>query len=1027
MPPKAPPKVKKAMNKPPAAATRSHDDYPGQHLRSTAPSSRTRAADTSEDDEDGESGEPSSKAAPKVEKAMDKPPADATRSHDAYPGEHLGSAAVPSSKRAADLSDDDEGDAEAKPSKAKASKIKKAKAVTASDQTKPSKVDGHPIETEKTHPGGDMVEVEPSKEKKTRKSKKPKEKESAPSDGIALGISRKAKPGKSPDSDADEVKNQKQDASGENTTVEATASSKPKHVENDNATDTAATEAKKPKAKAKTSGKRDKLHTQDGEEVSEAPEPAKKAAKSKTSRKGAKGVDDQVEALPKDESANTAPSKKGRKAKAPVVNDDSKDKDANIAPDMAMDSSVFDSLLSTDKGKEPAEEAPAPKDTSAKATKKDPKSQTKGGTGSKDNFKVSKKDKATEKPADGKEEVPSKSKKRKSPPGGDLDAVKADLLDPLSETASAKKKQKKSGPSAMEAAGESIGSLLSSVKKNAKAAFDFAGNAIDGGQGSLLEDITDVAEGVVNEKKKRTKKSKVPKADIPSEESLLKGLESSGDEKDPDEDEGFEAGKLPPPLPQSTFDKINARSDPTSEHKSGEGVLYVGRIPHGFYEHQMRAYFGQFGHINRLRLSRNKTSGASRHYAFVEFDSQEVAKIVEETMNNYLLFGHILKIKSLDPTKVDPKIWKGADRRFKKVPWAQIEGRKLAMPMSREQWEKRVEGEEKRRTAKAEKLKEIGYEFESSLKSVDEVPVKESKKVVGEGDEGVVLEEEKTLVTEPGEDGGSMIIKESITVKKPRKPSAKAKEIEESKEAASAAAASKKGKRKAEEVLDKAKAGTDVAEPVQKKAKKAKAKAGQVTDKGSDVIKESVAPIVEKVKETAEQTSEKVKGAVEDAVPAVKKGKKKAEKNVEDVAAPIMDKAKETTEETSKRANAVVEDHEPTDKKVKKKAEKTIEDVAVPVIDKAKETAEEASEKAKGTVEDTIPGAKKGRKKVEKTAGDVAAPTIKKSKKSAEDSAEKVKDSAAPAVKKGKEVVEKAAEATATATGTSKKGKKAKA
>lgn len=36
------------------------------------------------------------------------------------------------------------------------------------------------------------------------------------------------------------------------------------------------------------------------------------------------------------------------------------------------------------------------------------------------------------------------------------------------------------------------------------------------------------------------------------------------------------------------------------------GVLYLGRIPHGFFEDEMRAYFTQFGDVTRLRLSRNK-------------------------------------------------------------------------------------------------------------------------------------------------------------------------------------------------------------------------------------------------------------------------------------------------------------------------------------------------------------------------------------------------------------------------------------
>jgi RNA recognition motif-containing protein len=39
------------------------------------------------------------------------------------------------------------------------------------------------------------------------------------------------------------------------------------------------------------------------------------------------------------------------------------------------------------------------------------------------------------------------------------------------------------------------------------------------------------------------------------------------------------------------------------------GVIYLGRVPHGFYEAQMKAYFSQFGDVTRLRLSRNKKVG----------------------------------------------------------------------------------------------------------------------------------------------------------------------------------------------------------------------------------------------------------------------------------------------------------------------------------------------------------------------------------------------------------------------------------
>ena len=53
--------------------------------------------------------------------------------------------------------------------------------------------------------------------------------------------------------------------------------------------------------------------------------------------------------------------------------------------------------------------------------------------------------------------------------------------------------------------------------------------------------------------------------------------------------------------------------------------------------------------MTNLRLGRSKKTGASRGYAFIEFRYADVAKIVAETMNNYLMFEKLLKCK-LVPT-----------------------------------------------------------------------------------------------------------------------------------------------------------------------------------------------------------------------------------------------------------------------------------------------------------------------------------------------------------------------------------------
>ena len=36
------------------------------------------------------------------------------------------------------------------------------------------------------------------------------------------------------------------------------------------------------------------------------------------------------------------------------------------------------------------------------------------------------------------------------------------------------------------------------------------------------------------------------------------------------------------------------------------GVIYVGHLPHGFYESQLKDYFSQFGTVTKVHVSRNK-------------------------------------------------------------------------------------------------------------------------------------------------------------------------------------------------------------------------------------------------------------------------------------------------------------------------------------------------------------------------------------------------------------------------------------
>ncbi|KAG0204585.1 MKI67 FHA domain-interacting nucleolar phosphoprotein [Mortierella sp. GBA30] len=218
--------------------------------------------------------------------------------------------------------------------------------------------------------------------------------------------------------------------------------------------------------------------------------------------------------------------------------------------------------------------------------------------------------------------------------------------------------------------------------------------------------------------------------------ALLKDIDSSADEDSSDDEteedriamkeDTFASMKdeisLNPKAAATLRKKLGSLGQP--KDKNATGVVYLGRIPHGFYEEQMQAYFSQFGKVLRLRLSRNKKTGKSKHYAFIEFASQEVADIVADTMDNYLLFGHQLKCKALQPSQIHPAMFLGANKKFKAIPWQKISKEKHNAEKSPSQMKQVAKKLLKNESAKRAKLAELGidYEFPGYKASVQEKP-----------------------------------------------------------------------------------------------------------------------------------------------------------------------------------------------------------------------------------------------------------------------------------------------------------------
>eukprot|EP00983_Pelagomonas_calceolata_P020654 649423-Pelagomonas_calceolata.AAC.2 len=86
-------------------------------------------------------------------------------------------------------------------------------------------------------------------------------------------------------------------------------------------------------------------------------------------------------------------------------------------------------------------------------------------------------------------------------------------------------------------------------------------------------------------------------------------------------------------------------------------------MPDSFTSHIPRpGYFSQFGKLTRVRLSRNKKTGKAKHYAFLEFQHPDVARIVSDAMDGYFMFSQKLSCKLMRPEQSLTYLYPGGCR-----------------------------------------------------------------------------------------------------------------------------------------------------------------------------------------------------------------------------------------------------------------------------------------------------------------------------------------------------------------------------
>ena len=500
--------------------------------------SRKRGGDF--DDFEGQEGsDEATSTKPTKAKAKAGKPEKKTKGKDTSIEEDVSSAPRVSRNRGGDF-DDLEGNDEApltKAGKAKAEKPnKKAKvASAAAEGIKASKATGHAIETEKIHPGGDSVEVDATEASTSKKGKAVKGKgtDTATKEKAKLAAQEPKPAAKEPKSkEAKKVKEKpaptpKVDVSTADTAKPATKETKAKKskkaekaedesVPPGNAAESSKADATKASVKAPKSKKAKKA----------AEEPVADT-KTTTSDKPKAGP-----GRPK-KSTTAEPKDKPKKDKAASTNTTAANEHMEPAPELSMDQGPFNALLDSEKGKlsgnkdgdeEPKVEPKKGKkgkagaDT-AEAEKKAPKaSRAEKGKEPKKPKDEKSKDKGNGKATNGAEVAPkpdlAKSKKRKAPASADVDTLKADVLDPLAEHASSKKKAKKN-KSSLGAAGDKLGELFASgldaATQGANAAKDYITDAATGAQNSIMGNITEVAEAAVDANDDAKKAAKAQK------------------------------------------------------------------------------------------------------------------------------------------------------------------------------------------------------------------------------------------------------------------------------------------------------------------------------------------------------------------------------------------------------------------------------------------------------------------------------------------------------------------------------------
>lgn len=148
------------------------------------------------------------------------------------------------------------------------------------------------------------------------------------------------------------------------------------------------------------------------------------------------------------------------------------------------------------------------------------------------------------------------------------------------------------------------------------------------------------------------------------------------------------------------------------KERDKRGVIYIGHLPVGFLEPQLKAFFSQFGEVCRVRLFRSRKNAHSKGYAFVEFTLREVAEIAAQAMDKYRMFGRTLVCRLMDKGQVQEHVFSKCHKPFKRISWQSRAAAQHNKPDDQRPSAKGISRIDKRMRKKSRLLQDIGIDVE---------------------------------------------------------------------------------------------------------------------------------------------------------------------------------------------------------------------------------------------------------------------------------------------------------------------------